>query len=170
MALPSPQPHSSVFCLASSILGGRSGHPAGTWGLFSARRQCCAGVLWGWAVGVSTSRVSERLVLSLGASCSTSVSHCNITSGKIGAVTALHQNNHHSLLFHACAPWLAPAGHVYACPCFSSSVRMHFLHKRWSVCGLLQEVLKGWAPFDGDCRVQPWGWHRASPQPSACPW
>lgn len=38
-----------------------------------ARRQCCARLLWGWAVGVSTRRVLGRLVLSLGASCSTSV-------------------------------------------------------------------------------------------------
>lgn len=80
-------PHSSPTAVCSalpalSILGGRSGHPAGTWGHSSARKQCCARVLWGWAVGVSTRRVLGRLVSSLGASRSTSVSHCNIISGE----------------------------------------------------------------------------------------
>lgn len=153
-------PHSSLTAVRSalpalSILGGRSGHPAGTWGLCKKAMLCKAVVGMGcWCFheeGFRKARFVSRCFLQ-----HFCLSHCNIASGKRGAVSALHQSSSHSLLSYACAPWLAPAGHAYACLCFLSSVRTHFLYKRCSEHHLLQEVLQGWAPF-GHCRAQPWG-------------
>lgn len=134
--MPSPQTHSSLFCLASSILGGRSGHLAGTF-------LCKKAVLCEGLVGMGCWCFHKQGFRKV---CTVSqcflrhfCPHCNITSGKIGSVSALHQSNNHSLLSHACAPCLAPAGRV----CFSLLfiLMMHFLYKRWPACDLFQEFL-----------------------------